>query len=477
MRTPTTAGPWVTKAAQFEELKHKRNHGQFSATAGAGKKPAGASRRPAASSKPSGQASSQQAMHDAILRTPGARKMGLTADILAKMRPDAVAQIASQLGIKGPAQPPPGKPAATPPPLPARPPALPHERTQATALGHANAVRDAARSGDKAGLHRAHSQAKRSLQEHLLEGMKAIDRMAAAKYPKDAGKRMAAAAKAKQAFRAKIGVVHARLNEHARGTVRKVWESPFDLCVTKAFTESEHPRGQPENAGEFASTGGGGSKKKPTATSSQPTAKESGTDKFEDQARKIVGGKLRPAKGRAWNGQPEGEPISKDLAGAIGEEVLIQYLRSQGYEDAGKTSDFVKTQVNNLPFDLIHDHQLIEAKGGQTGKPSGRWDLKYDGRFSKEQEAKLARMSPEKAAATKKKINRAKVEGIHARKEAFVQRLSKELGFKIKPGMMTVIINHAKKTADIYKFDGLFDSISWNSERAQNGYVTSVRYG
>lgn len=248
------------------------------------------------------------------------------------------------------------------------------------------------------------------------------------------------------------------------------------------WDESKHKRGQAENAGEFASTGGSG-KKKPEKSGNtggdQSTSTVQG-EKYEEQARKIVKGKLKPTKERAWTGEPSGEPISSSLAGAIGEEVLIQYLKSIGYADAGKTSEHVATatNMNNLPFDLIHDHQLIEAKGGQTGKPSGVWALKYDGRFTKEQEAKFARMkSPEKVAAAKKKINLAKVKGIHDRKTAFVERLSKELGFTVKPGMMTVIVNPDTKTADIYRFDGLHDRIAWNSEQAKNGYVTSVRYG
>lgn len=191
----------------------------------------------------------------------------------------------------------------------------------------------------------------------------------------------------------------------------------------------------------------------------------------------IVNGRLQASKTRAYNGERAGVPISGHLAGAIGEEILIQHLKQQGYADAGTTSNFVGSIQNNIAFDLIHDHQLIEVKAGQTGLASGVWALKYDGRFTKVQEAKFAKMTPEKIAKAKKKINRAKVEAIHQRKKAFADAMQKKLGFKIKTGMMTCIINPDTKTADLYQFDGLHDSISWNSEMAKAAYVGSVRYG
>lgn len=247
----------------------------------------------------------------------------------------------------------------------------------------------------------------------------------------------------------------------------------------RAKEKAESPAKNPEKkADEAAKKRPDSDKKKPPATNnSKDDSAPDAPEKFEDQARKIVGGKLKRVKQRAWTGEATGEPISKDLAGAIGEEVVIQYLRSLGFADAGKTSDFVKTEMNNLPFDLIHDHQLIEVKGGQTGKPSGVWALKYDGRFTKETQAKLDRMKPEKRKAAVSRINAAKVQAIHDRKAAFVAKLSEDLGFEVAPGMMCCIINHEAKTADIYQFDGLHDRIAWNGEMANDGYVATVRYG
>jgi hypothetical protein len=272
-----------------------------------------------------------------------------------------------------------------------------------------------------------------------------------------------------------IRAIYAACGEEPPKGVRKSL-TRYPWLVTKRFVESEHPR----DHGEFAKKPGGKGKEKapPAPKPKVPPANNEG-EKFEEQARKIVNGKLREVKERAWTGEPEGEPISKDLAGAIGEEIIIQHLKSLGYDDAGKTSDHpaVASNMNNLAFDLIHDHQLIEAKGGQTGKPSGVWALKYDGRFTKAQEAAFAEMTEDEVKAEKKRINQQKVADIHGRKKAFVKRMSKELGFKVKPGMMTVIINHAKKTADIYQFDDIHDRIPWESDMARKGYVKTVRYG
>ena len=165
------------------------------------------------------------------------------------------------------------------------------------------------------------------------------------------------------------------------------------------------------------------------------------------------------------------------LAGAIGEEIIIAHLKTLGYEDADYTSSFIGSNNNNIPFDLIHDHQLVEAKTGQVGKPSGVWALKYDGRFNKDQEASFAKMTPDQVRLEKKRINADKVLRIHERKQDFADRLAKKLKHKIRPGMITVVINPLTQTADLYQFDGLHDSIGWNSDKAKAGYLKSVKYG
>lgn len=129
-------------------------------------------------------------------------------------------------GLDSTAQPPPlpQRGSATPPPLPkrstsgnaagssrqAQPPALPHEKTQAAALSAANELATAAKSGDRKATQHAYEQATNALRAHLRQGVRAIDRMAEAKYgPGPKGRR--AAAKAKEAFRLKVAGVGRRL--------------------------------------------------------------------------------------------------------------------------------------------------------------------------------------------------------------------------------------------------------------------------
>ena len=79
--------------------------------------------------------------------------------------------------------------------------------------------------------------------------------------------------------------------------------------------------------------------------------------------------------------------------------------------------------------------------------------------------------------AAKKKINVAKVKGIHDRKDAFLKEITAREGFKVKPGMITAILNPTTKTADLYYFDAIYDRIDWRSDMAKAGYVRSVKYG
>ncbi len=42
---------------------------------------------------------------------------------------------------------------------------------------------------------------------------------------------------------------------------------------------------------------------------------------------------------------------------------------------------------------------------------------------------------------------------------------------------MTVILDHDRKTADVYEFDGFHPRIGWNSAEAKAGYRGSYTYG
>ncbi len=273
-----------------------------------------------------------------------------------------------------------------------------------------------------------------------------------------------------------------------------------DAVEFKEDASGHEHAGKGKGGGQFVKAGGGGSgegdakegKKPAKAEKPKGEAPEKETTatadaKMAEQAKGVVG-TIRPAKDRAFTGKPAGSKIDSRLAGAIGEEILIQHLKGLGkeYKDAQQTSEWFGDSHNNLAMDLIADHRLVEAKTGQAFKPDGVWALKYDGKFTKAEEAKFAKMTPDEVKAEKKKINAAKVRAIHARKAAFEGRVNAELkkragkGKKapaVKVGMMTVIVNPDTKTADIYEFDGIHDRIPFQSEMADKGYVRTVRYG
>ena len=226
------------------------------------------------------------------------------------------------------------------------------------------------------------------------------------------------------------------------------------------------------NAGDNCGIGAGGFQPGNTCAkgSKGGTAKAGKGPSLKEQAQAIVGGKLRATKERAFTGKPSGGKISKQLAGAIGEEVLVAHLRSLGLKDARP----MNLDRNNFPIDLIQDHETIEAKTGQAsnGSKAQQWRLTI-GEPGKAEKAWLKTLSKEE----KRAWNADKQAQIHERKLRELKALEKELGHPVKPVTMTVILNHETRTADIYRFEGWHDRIGWTSEQAQAGYVRSVKYG
>lgn len=246
----------------------------------------------------------------------------------------------------------------------------------------------------------------------------------------------------------------------------------FDEATKSArFEEGKHPRGQPDNAGKFGPGGGhgsgGGRREKP---SSKP-AKPSKGKQTASAATAESGIKVKPAKGRAFSGKPVPvkNPISKQEAGRIGEEVVIGWLKSRGLTDARH----MNLDRNNFPIDLVQDHAVIEVKTGLVSNSEGaqQWRLTI-GEPGKKEKEWLATASPEEKAAW----NERKQQMIHERKKGALAALSKELGVKVKARTITVLLNPDTKMADIHVFDGWHDRIGWKSELAKQSYKTSVSY-
>lgn len=181
---------------------------------------------------------------------------------------------------------------------------------------------------------------------------------------------------------------------------------------------------------------------------------------------------LQRVKDRVFSGQSielKSTP-SKLEVGKIGEHIVTQYLKDQGFADARS----LNVNVNNFPVDLVQDHQAIEVKAGlvSNGKSAQQWRATI-GQPGPKEAKWLARVSDR----TKAKWNEKKQQAILDRKQAALKQLSKEYGRTVKGSTMTVILNPDKKTADLYRFPGFHLRIAWNSDQAKAGYVGTFKYG
>jgi phage gp29-like protein len=194
--------------------------------------------------------------------------------------------------------------------------------------------------------------------------------------------------------------------------------------------------------------------------------------KGDSDGGKAASTKLKSTKERAWDGTPAQlkQRLSKLETGEVGEQVAIAYLKQNGYKDA-RTANIGR---NNFPFDVVQNHDAIEVKAGlaSNGESAQQWRATI-GQPGKQESEWLKTASREEKAAWNSK----KSAMILKRKEKAVREASKELGGKMKPKTMAMIINPDTKTADIYEFPGFHSRIPWRSDTARKAYKGSFRYG
>lgn len=180
---------------------------------------------------------------------------------------------------------------------------------------------------------------------------------------------------------------------------------------------------------------------------------------------------LTPVSERVFNGNPveTKTPISKQTAGAIGEHIIVAFLKKNGVPDAHP----MNSKAANFPVDMIGDHILVEAKTGlvSNSKPAQQWRATI-GQPGKEETEWLKTISKEE----KRAWNQKKADAIMDRKKAVLAEMREKYGQEIKPKTITTIINPDTKTADIYVFDGFHHRIDWNSQLAKESYKGTFRY-
>lgn len=215
-----------------------------------------------------------------------------------------------------------------------------------------------------------------------------------------------------------------------------------------------------DEQGKFCEVSGGG-----VGTASQDIGPR------QDLAKPVGTRKLTKTSSRAWTGQTVElkTSMSKLETGELGESIVISYLKSQGFKDAGS----LNIKGNNFPIDLVQDHEVIEVKTGlvSNGSSAQFWRATI-GQPGKKEREWLKTASKE----AKAKFNAKKQAAILDRKNAAVKEVSQKLGRPVKPATMTMILNPDKKTVDLYKFDGFHLMIRWKSNTAQKSYVGSFKY-
>lgn len=179
------------------------------------------------------------------------------------------------------------------------------------------------------------------------------------------------------------------------------------------------------------------------------------------------GGEFAPkGGGRVWSGtQAKGKnKVSKLEAGERGEKVAAKVLE----EEIGAKFETVNVGVNNAPIDLAGDHMAVEVKTGMaTNGPTAHHWRATIGQPGREETALLKIMSAE----DKRKWNIRKSQLILTRKKNMLQRMSREVGGKVKPMTVGVILSPNGKKADVFFIPGFHLRLPWNQYATDDYYM------
>jgi hypothetical protein len=191
----------------------------------------------------------------------------------------------------------------------------------------------------------------------------------------------------------------------------------------------------------------------------------------DEQGKFIEVGTLKEVKTSVWKGKAVEVQtgISKQNVGKLGERIVLQYMKQQGYSDARP----LNTSQSNFPVDMVQDHAAIEVKAGlvSNGESAQHWRATI-GQPGPTEAVWLANADKEEKQAW----NEAKAAQILDRKNQVVKDLSKKLGHKVQGTTMTCIINPDTRTTDLFKFKGFHLRIGWNAPETQRAYVGTFKY-
>jgi hypothetical protein len=123
--------------------------------------------------------------------------------------------------------------------------------------------------------------------------------------------------------------------------------------------------------------------------------------------------------------------------------------------------------------DIIHDHNLVEVKGGLVSNTKGaeQWRLTI-GQPGKDETREMRKLSKSKLA----EYNKHKQDLIPKRKQAILKAYKTATGKTIEAKTMTVILHPDKNLADIYAFKGWHQRIGWKNPIVEKAYVATVKF-
>lgn len=183
--------------------------------------------------------------------------------------------------------------------------------------------------------------------------------------------------------------------------------------------------------------------------------------------------KLKRVKDKLFIGKPVPVPksvyLTKDETGKLGEKIALGYLRG---EFGAKDADTLNIRGNNFPIDMMQDHELIEVKAGQSSNvPTAQhWRMTFS--MTKEEKAWLKKQPKER----QKEWRDWKQQQCYERKTEMLKEFSDIMGHTVRPITMTAIVNNKTKTADLFRFRGFHQRITWRSPEAAKAYIGTFKY-
>lgn len=189
---------------------------------------------------------------------------------------------------------------------------------------------------------------------------------------------------------------------------------------------------------------------------------------------------------------PDGRPspnggTSQNLGGEVAEAIAAKFLsRRHGVPLVAKLAEGGR---NNDPVDLIVGTTLYEVKGGSISNSRGARHSRLTlGEPSDTEKLQFDKWTREGKAHKITTYNLERHDFIEKRKEQYRAEAERELGQKVQLKELVVIYNAETRTADLYEFNGVHKTITWQDERisrnsktgAYDGsgpaYVGSVKY-